>query len=115
LSEAKRRDCSANAFVEPNRGLTAEPKQTGRPGRAGLVVLETKQRWVRLQYRGDAFGEFSHRMRAADGDVPGRDTTLLIAIASARKVVAWLRELLCRLLIQLWRTFACPAHINSAS
>ncbi|MET4331845.1 hypothetical protein ABIB80_007706, partial [Bradyrhizobium sp. i1.15.2] len=28
---------------------------------------------------------------------------------------AWLRELLCLFLIQLWRTPACPAPLNSAS
>ncbi|MFK4535072.1 hypothetical protein ABIA00_003255 [Bradyrhizobium ottawaense] len=32
-----------------------------------------------------------------------------------RRILAWLRELLCLILIQLWRTFARPAQLNPAS
>ena len=32
-----------------------------------------------------------------------------------RRILTWLRELLCLFLVQLWRTLACPAPLNSAS
>ena len=32
-----------------------------------------------------------------------------------RRILAWLRELLCLFLVQLWRTLACPAPLNSVS
>ena len=32
-----------------------------------------------------------------------------------RRILAWLRELLCLFLVQLWRTLARPAPLNSAS
>ncbi|MCS3764837.1 IS5 family transposase [Bradyrhizobium centrosematis] len=32
-----------------------------------------------------------------------------------RRILAWLRELLCLFMIQLWHTLACPVPLNSAS
>jgi IS5 family transposase len=32
-----------------------------------------------------------------------------------RRILAWLRELLCLFLFPLWRTLACPTSLNSAS